>query len=266
MLHFVIPLGSRQGSGNWPRVCQLLEHTLRSACSQLHSECAALVTCHDKPEGIHVPDNCRIVQVPFAAPALSANDDLGTDAALFAMHSDKGRKLIYGLQLVRSVADSYVMFLDADDLVSNRLAAHVAAHAGQNGWFIDRGYMMKSGSRWVYPRRRFYEECGSAYILRSDLAPFPEPPDYGKDLNDYYIRRYVVHAYVGDNMREAGHPLEPLPFYGAVYVRSGINMYATRFRRQDSPWRTVARWLVKGRRVTPAIRAEFGIREEGRRA
>jgi hypothetical protein len=260
MISFVVPLKSARVSRDWKLARRLLDRTLRSACAQSHPDYRVLLICHELPSGVTLPRQCSAITAPFAPPELTTDDDLTTDDALFALHSDKGRKLLYGLERVRSGTGGYVMFLDADDLVSNRLAAFVAEHEGENGWYMDLGYKMVAGGRWLYPRRRFYRECGSSYILRSDLAPFPSGgADYSRDLNDFHVRRYVVHAYIRENMAKLGYPLKPLPFYGAIYRVNPESFYAGAFRKPDSRLRASVRWLLKGRRISPAVQREFGI-------
>lgn len=258
MLYFVIPLRDASTTSDWRGVCRLLERTLASACGQIHPAYRVLVVCHKTPQGIHVPPNCDFIHVEFPPPNMDVVDD--PKQRLTLMRTDKGRKILHGLALSRKEPNSYVMFLDADDLVSNRLAGFVAANAGANGWFIDRGYRMDENIRHVvFWRRRFYEECGSSYLIRSGLAPFPEQLDDTRDYSDYYVRRYVVHAYVRSCMEKRGTPLAPLPFYGAMYTFNSRNIFASRHRTPDAMWRTLARWLFKARWVSPALRREFGM-------
>lgn len=258
MLTFVIPFKSRRVSRDWRTACRLLERTIHSATAQTEPDIRVLVVCHEVPQLEDLPRQCEFISAPFAPPSITPEEDLTTDAALFQLRSDKGRKLLYGLSLARGMGE-YVMFLDGDDLVSNRLAAYVATHAGEAGWCFDLGYRMAAGSRWLYPRRRFYEECGSSHIIRTDLAPFPKRPDYSKDFDDYFIRRYEVHAYIAENMKNLGHPLRPLPFYGAIYLFNPESIYGAGNRTKDSFVRTGLRWLLKRRRLTPEIAREFRI-------
>jgi hypothetical protein len=261
MLYFVVPLRDRSTTGDWPRVCRLLERTLASAAAQTCKQIRILVLCHTEPEGIRVPSCCEFVPVPFKPPVLA--DDDSSELRLWKLHSDKGRKMLHGLAVARSGQGSYVMFLDADDLVSNRLAGFVAEHMGANGWYLDRGYRMDDTlPSLLYWRRSFYHECGSSHIIRSDLAPFPDRIDDTLDLSDCYVRRYVVHAYVRDALAKQGTPLEPLPFYGAVYTFNRCNIYAATHRR-ETLLRFAVRILIKGRWITPRLRAEFGIRRLG---
>lgn len=79
-----------------------------------------------------------------------------------------------GLELARIDHSDYVMFVDADDLVNRGIARLCEEDRHPNGWLIDRGYRMDETTPWIaYRRRRFNQECGSSYILRTDRAPFP---------------------------------------------------------------------------------------------
>ncbi len=258
MLYFVIPLRDRSTTADWPGVCRLLERTLASAAGQLDPAWRILVAGHSRPEGIRIPQGCEFLPMPFPPPDL--DPQISVESRMQRMRSDKGHKLLHGLARVRAEKGAYVMFLDADDLVSNRLAGYVAAHAGANGWYIDRGYRLDEQPRqMLFWRYGFYKECGSSYLIRADLAPFPERLDDSLDFSDYFVRRYVVHAYIRADLARRGTPLAPLPFYGAIYTFNRRNMFAAGQRRPDPPWRNWARRLLKSRRITPELRREFGL-------
>lgn len=257
MLYFIIPLRDSSTTADWPGVCQLLERTLASAAGQLDPAWRILIAGHSFPEDIRIPSGCEFLPMTFPPPVLDPRASLKEQ--IFHMRTDKGRKLLHGLARARATSDAYVMFLDADDLVSNRLAGFVASRSGANGWYMERGYRLNEppGTR-IFWRHQFYKECGSSYLIRADLAPFPERLDDTRDYTDYHVRRYVTHAYIRENFFRRGFPLEPLPFYGAVYTFNQRNIYATVLRRPDSFCRYWARWFLKSRRITTPWRHEFG--------
>jgi len=257
MLNFVIPLRSARTTKDWPAIQRLLGNTLRSVDNQLCRSFRCFVVCHETPSEIDIPKSFEIIEAPFDPPIVTT-DDLSSESALFEMHSDKGRKLIHGLSIARKDPESFVMFLDADDLVSNRLAEFAFQNPARNGWYFDLGYRWNHQTpRLLFPRKNFFHECGSCYMLKSKLAPFPEYVDFTKDLNDYFIRRYVVHAYVGDNMVKLGLPLGPLPFPGAIYTFNEQNFFAESFRGRDSSIRSLARILFKGKHLNGKLKSEF---------
>jgi hypothetical protein len=259
MLYFVIPLRSANTTTDWPAIQRLLAQTLKSVDNQSCKAFRCLVVCHEKPGAIELPKSCEIIEAPFKRPAVNVNS-LDSKEALFEMRSDKGRKLILGLSIVKADPSAHVMFLDADDLVSNRLAELVSKKPNCNGWYFDLGYRWNHQTpNWLFPRNNFYHECGSSYILNAQLAPFPEQTDYSKKLDDYYIRRYVVHAYVKENMEKLGLVLSPLPFAGAVYTFNKHNFFANQFRGKDSALTALARIILKGKRIDKNLRTEFSI-------
>lgn len=243
MLAFVVPLKSAAVSNSWERVTRLVERAVRSACAQTCPEFRVVVVCHEVPE-IRVKDpRLEFLPVGFAPP--------GPDAE--ARRKDKGRKLLAGLWHALSHHPSHVMPLDADDCVSNRLAGHVAAHPGDNGWYIARGYFYHDGMESVHvDRRRFHQWCGSSHIVKPELLELP-PPSTG----DWRL----AHGPLARRMRRRGTPLQPLPFPGAVYLIShGENV--NDYHRILWPGNPVKRWLrqvLYYRPLTPAMRAEFGL-------
>lgn len=257
MLNFVIPLRSKRTTNNWSAVQRLLGNTLRSVDNQSCKSFKCFVICHEKPREINIPDSCDIIEAPFDPPDVDTGD-LTSESALFEMRSDKGRKLIQGLSIARDIPDSFVMFLDADDLVSNRLAHFVSHHPNHNGWYFDLGYRWNHQTpNLLFPRKNFFHECGSCYVLKCSIAPFPERLDYSKNLDDYFIRRYVVHAYVAENMAKLGYPLNPLPFPGAIYTFNNQNFFAKNIRKPDGRTRSLVRILLKSRRLNKQLRSEF---------
>jgi glycosyltransferase involved in cell wall biosynthesis len=259
MLYFVVPLKSGNVSDDFTKVCSLLKRTLASICNQTCGEFRVLIVCHDQPDGIAEHPKVEYVTVPFAPPPPSVKE-LPSKERLSVLHADKGRKLIRGLEVARNEGSDYVMFVDADDLVSRRIAELCACVGHENGWFIDKGYRMDETSPWiVYRRSRFNLECGSSYILRTSKAPFPEVPDYSLDYSDYYIRRYVSHAHVGISMEKNGTPLGACPFHGAVYYCNDQAIFSKNGRGRTTLWWAILRALLKGKPVTSSFRAEFGM-------
>jgi len=258
MLYFIIPLRDASTTSDWPGVCRLLDRTLASACGQLQDAYRVVIVGHTLPEDYSLPDRCEFISVRFDPPLLTAADDF--QRKMWVMHTDKGRKILHGLAKAREDAGSYVMFLDADDLVSNRLAGFVAEHEGANGWYFEHGYRLNVHPKpQLFWRKRFYHECGSSHMIRSDLAPFPDQLDDAADFSDYFVRRYVVHAYVKDDLEKRGTPLSPLPFYGSIYTFNGCNIFATEGRRSESCMYKIMQRLIKGCRMTSALKSEFGL-------
>ncbi len=245
MLAFVVPLKSARVAASWERVTQLVERTIRSACAQTVPELRVIVACHEIP-AIAV-DDPRIEFLPVDIPPPPAGCDRD------AKNRDKWQKTLRALRRARALGASHVMVLDADDCVSNRLAAHVAREPTANGWCIRRGYFHREGMTTVHVERwRFHKWCNSSHIVRSDLVDVPPGPDENWRL---------LHTTLAERLRAQGTLLATLPFPGAVYnVSHGDNVID--YGPILWPHHPLHRWLralVFSRRLTPAIRAEFGL-------
>ncbi len=255
MLSFIIPLKCKAVSGNWSLVSELARRTVASALNQTCGDCRVVLVCHDVPDWTGDFRDCVVIKASFPPPWPLPDT---FEKSFFMMQTDKGRKVLLGMEYCRSVGGGHVMVLDADDWVSNRLAGLVADHSNSNGWYFERGYRRdESLPMLVFPRRKFYHECGSSFILHCGRMPFPETLDFTKDMNDWFIRRYEVHAYVPACMAERGFPLEELPFPGTIYNFHTQNIFATKVR-QETFVRKILRVIVKGRYFSPGMKREFG--------
>jgi len=198
-------LKSRLLSSNWERVASLCESSIRSALQQTEPSVKVLLICHEQPPfGKRFDDRLEIISVDFPPPS----------PTYAATMEDKWRKLHIGMMRAGELQPDFVMIMDADDLVSNRLAEHTLKHPNCNGWIIRRGYHYRYGSHWIGWSNDF--NCGTNAIVSSRLIRFP------KDLREDSRKNCIVlrwgHTKIAEKLAEAGTPLEALPFRGAVYV------------------------------------------------
>lgn len=244
MLVFVIPLQSKATSRSWEKVSQLFERCVQAACSQTRSDFHVVVVCHDRPDTTFSHPKLSYVEVDFPVPDISS----GTPGDILnRKHTDKGRKQLKGLVAAQKFHPTHTMLLDADDLVSNRLAQTVRDNPRTHGWVIKNGYVYTYGSKWIYKKSgNFYRMCGSCNIIRNDLNNIPENPEYNRGYG--YYKFYIDHEKVVGVLAEKGFPLEVLPFAGAVYiVQTGENIYFDPSRRHKGILRYVNYRLMGNR-------------------
>jgi len=250
MLVFVTALKSARASRDWGRVCRLFERTARSACAQTAGEFRHIVVVHDRPAIQFEHPNLEFMQANYPAPA---------GETVRKQLDDRKRKVFLGLLHARRYSPTHVTFLDADDLVNRRLAAHAAIAPEANGWYFRRGYVYGEGMDTVYlMRRRFHQWSGTSHLLAFRLLRFPR----GDDLDAFSREnRFLNHVLCERLCRERGTALQPLPFAGAVYcVAHGDNSYDhTPFLWPPNPAKRLVKRLLHYRPLTPAIRAEFGL-------
>jgi hypothetical protein len=226
MLAIITAFRSRLLARDWDYHVWLLQRTLDSILSQTNDQFVVAVVCHEIPSIPHDP-RVRFLPVDFPPPDRD-NDD---------MCADKVLKLSVGAEWAVSKGCDYVMFTDADDLVSRRISEFVASNRGANGWYTPSEFYYAYGSRWVRRNLRPATASGPGVIARSGLLEFATWPSTGTWLRTILeggesrfaqllarrSRRINTLAAVGlanfqKLMIAQGHPLEPLPFPSNVVI------------------------------------------------
>jgi hypothetical protein len=251
MLVFVIPLKSPEASASWQRVSRLFERCVRSACGQTCPQFRVIAVCNEQPEIDFEHSKLHYLKVNFS---LNAPPETDPRKLLNSKRTDKGRKLLAGSVYAQRFQPTHIMMVDADDCVSNRLASFVQQHPTQPGWFINQGYRYEEGREIIYfKRRNFQKMCGTCNIVRYDLNPLPEQPEYNRGYG--YYKYYIDHAKVQRMLAEQGTLLAPLPFPGAVYItETGENLYCDKNRFYQG---ILSRFNYRS--LTPSLRQEFAL-------
>ena len=248
MLVFIVPLQSPQASKNWGHVGRLARRTLRSLLSQDHPDFKVILVCNEPPAGLPVGPALTVLRRELPVPNMSVWEN---------RMADKWNKVRIGLVAVRALAPCHVMVVDADDLVSRRLAAHCAAHADAVGWYFEHGWMHDENSRWIFHRRKgFHAICGTSSIVRVELADLPDCETGSREEN-FLLRS--GHTQIRANMEARGTPLAKLPFAGSIYML-GTGENHTSFSLKG--WRSkkiLLQKLLSYRWLTRRVREEFGL-------
>lgn len=253
MLAFVTSLRHPHNSTDYRRVEALLADTLASVGQQTDPDFRVWVVGNRRPADL--PRWAEWVGVDFPAPSATRAAQTGRAAVL----RDKGTKLAVGAAAAARADPSHIMFVDADDMVSRRLAEHVHAHPSAPGWRITEGWRWASERASVRPQHDFHMFCGTAHLVRTDLLGIPPELDATtsqEDIEDLLGERLEIyfgsHLRITGELERRGTPLAALPFAGALYRvgtgenHSGISLGGL------------------GRPVTRAIAQEFGIPRTGR--
>lgn len=209
MIVFIVPVKSAKVATSWPELCKLFERSLRAICNQTSSEFQVIVVCNEKPEiAFHHPQ-VKYLEVDFPMPG----------ATYGAKVDDRAKRVVAGLLAVKDLQPSHVMSVDADDCISNQIAAFVNQNQKSNGWFVDSGYEYEEGSNKIAVRKEgFYRICGTCNIVNYHLFNFPEKMLPYDQLTGY-DRFLGGHPLAKGDLAERGTPIEPLPFPGVVFVR-----------------------------------------------
>jgi hypothetical protein len=215
MLVFVIPLQNPETARDWAHCNALCQQTVRSALAQTHRDIRVIVVSKEFSPDIS-DERLTVLRMQFA-PLANATD---------APHRDKYRKIAIGLVEARKYAPCYIMKLDADDLVSSKLATIVHAKGHKPGYFIERGYRWSEGSRLVHPIGDFHLACGSSNIIWCEPNELPSSED--DDPSAYPILRFG-HSITVHEFEKLGTPLMPIAIPSAIYINGHGNNMSVRF-------------------------------------
>jgi hypothetical protein len=247
MLYFGIPVKSRVVSADWQQVGRLLTNTLRSLLNQTSPQFKILVAHHEVPDTPY-RDDPRVEFLPLELPPPLYKQE---------MMVDKNRKRELVAHRLRREGGGYLMYVDADDLVSNRVAQLVAEGGSPHGYVIERGYELDAASKTVRWAPRFDRLCGSSSIIHFTPADLPETPFAPGAVR---LRRYMDlgHAHWSRLAQSEGRPLAPVPFPGAVYVVNTGENHSVATQNLGSR-RALLRRFTPSRPVSDALRREFSI-------
>jgi hypothetical protein len=213
VLNFVIPLRHPQNSTDWPALKRRLADTIRSIAGQDDVRWRAIIVANEGADLPRLPNNFEVRQVDFPPNPMFEQGDNDLEAFRDACRLDKGRRVLAGI--LEADKTGYVMVVDDDDFVSRRLTSFVAGYPGENGWFVQNGYIWGDGGRLIYEYADFSKFCGTSHIIRADLYQLPASVEAADP--DYVRKMFGSHIFIREYLAARGQPLAPLPFAGAVY-------------------------------------------------
>lgn len=209
MLAFIVPVKSKVVSSDWPAVSRLLNRCLNSICNQTNPNFKVVVACHEIPETNFTNDpRIEFLKVDFSPPVLKNNE-----GDRWIKEADKGKKIKFAADYAKSQGAKYVMTVDADDCISNKICDYVHKNAKDSiaGWYVKKGYLYPEGKKYSYLNfKNFNAVCGSCVIIK------PEHIDYMYGDNFWFDHERTDF--------DKGISLLPLPFPGALYsMLNGTN-------------------------------------------
>jgi hypothetical protein len=262
MLVFIIPVKHPARSRSYETVALLLKQTLRSVCRQTRDDFRVIVVSNRTPRYSERFKNTSFVEVDFPPPETphSVNEEHSH------VYIDKGCKHAIGLVEALRFNPGHIMFADADDLVSCRLAEFATSRPSRPGWFMEEGYVFSDLSKIIEKRSKFWSYCGTSHIIRRDLLKIPDSLSLAHTQQeliqavglDYLKNILGNHNKYQEVCASQGGALEPLPFIGAIW-RADTGENSSRViwgQRRFGP--------IWGQYVTPANTEEFGLPREAR--
>ena len=261
VLTFIIPIRHQANAKDWGALKANLVQTVQSIAGQSDPRWRGFIVANSGADLPPLPAGFSIVPVDFPPNRLHDKGSAPLEQIYQAFRMDKGRRVLAGLIAARP--QGHVMIVDDDDFVSNRLVSYVAQHPGHNGWFMRQGYVWSPGDALVYRDEDFHHMCGTSHIVRADL--YAVPARIEESCDDYIARMLGSHVQIAPALAADGHPLEPLPFAGAIYRIGHPGAHS-------KSWGLIGKCLLPGlmrgpaefirrltrlHRLSPGMRAEF---------
>ncbi|MCU7712484.1 hypothetical protein OK414_14790 [Priestia sp. JV24] len=249
MLFFAIPLRSEKTTNDWDKIQDLFNMTLKSIYAQVDQNFKVLVACHEKPRlDFKTDDRLEFIPVDYEAPK---NYD--------EQMADKFYKKRYLAKRIRELGAGHIMFVDADDIVSNKISQFVNNNKDKHGWVLTKGYEYNSYTGKVQLAPKFNRLCGTSAIMSFNKDDLPENATFiGFEHNKVF--KYVFdypHTQWESAYKKMKGTLEPLPFIGAIYVtNNGENVSSSQGIGKK---RLLMKKLLPSFRPTQKIHNEFTV-------
>lgn len=262
MLGFIVPIKPEKYSKDWDLDNDLLERTANSICGQIDEDFKLIVVYTDMPDITCEHKNLHFLHYPYANISTSEITDWEDRKQWYApvygeRMMDKSRKIMLGCKLAKELGCSYLMAVDSDDLVSNKLSGFVTQnkYANLNGWRISHGYVFIEPSKLVLRNSKIWGMNGSTHIIREDLVKIP---DFETNYNLFDYSLFEGHAYTYQRLIFQGETLASFPFYGVVYVIHN-NYSKVKEILSASVLKLLVKKVTQGRYLSKRIRNEFGL-------
>jgi len=268
ILTFIIPIPCRNFVVDWDLLCGYLRQTLTSLLNSKDPRLGVVVIGQDHP-GSYLVEDERVHFIKPEGSALPAEEKSPP-----AIMRDWMSKLEVGRKYAaKELPSRYLMRMDADDFISNRIVGFVAEGDNAAGYRLPHGWVWNTGSRYLIEKtERFDLVCGSCIIVRSDVADEEfdfnelgvEIPEQAIITQCGYSRSLLIneaHGLAPKAFAVRGLKLQSAPFAAAVYRIGSRNSVTGRTNRVHSLRMLLGR-LRRLRLLTPALRREFALCED----
>lgn len=239
-LSFVTTIRHPLNSKDYARVERYLKNTLDSVQAQICKNFQIIVICNQIPPFHTDFPDVKFLKVDFPPPFEQRSATIEQDA----IRIDRGTKHAIALLYIKKSAPSkFVMFFDADDLLSNKLSSFVEENHDNPGFFMEHGYSMKLGSDTFDFLNEFYKVNGNANIVRVSDLPIPTDrlsinscqEDILRELNQDFIFFILgSHKFTKDWMAERRIVMKPVPFPGAIWIVGNLENRSRQFGQKGS--------------------------------
>jgi len=261
MIGFIVPFRPIQNSKDWENDSALLAKTLKSICNQTSPDFKVYVVYHDLPTKQFSHPSLKYIAFPYPFCTIDMLTDKSAqqtqDVTMSVNAFDQGKKVLYGATIAIHEGCDYIMSVDSDDLISNKIVEFVNKNNDhKDGWFVSKGYIyMAKENLLVRKPSEMNTINGSTNIIAAKDVP---KVDFKTNRVDAFSF-FAAHGYLYHRLKEIGIHLQPLPFYAIIYVA-----HVSNWSRVTESYKvfSLRNFLIKTLRYQPKfahIRKEFGL-------
>lgn len=176
------------------------------------------------------------------------------------MMVDKAKKIFMGMEHIGSSLKegegTYILPLDADDLVSNKLAAFFKNRNDGYSYLSNFGYIWNEGSKWLRKARDLWRTCGSCTIMYYNKSELPQQSSTRNQTSKNYLFEHS-HREIPTIAAKSGKLFTTLPFASTIYVLGTGENHSTNYGIKLSWKRYVEAILNVPRLFTKKKKQEF---------
>lgn len=260
IIGFVVALKPSANSKNWKNDSILLYRTLESICNQESNAYSVFVIYSDLPETIFHHENIQYIQFPFSFCSFEYLENLkpehyqGPEGTTYFF--DQGKKIMYGAEIAKFNNCKYIMSVDFDDLVSNKILKYIIEDDNRLGYYVEKGYIYYTEKKILLrKKKRMNEINGSTNIIYCQNIPTTDL--YSNDVSGFSF--FSAHYYTKFRLQEQGIIIKPLPFYAIVYKAHISNWFNIHTHMNGFSLRVLYKYLFQRHPITKAIRKEFKL-------
>jgi len=257
---FVIALKPKFNSKNWKNDSKLLYQTLESICNQESEDFMAFVVYHDLPDIVFNHKKIHYLKFPFSFCIFESLDKIKAEHRETPEGTtyffDQGKKIMYGAEIAKFHNCRYIMSVDFDDLISNRILKYITEDDNRSGYYVEKGYIYYTEKKLLLRRKKRMNGInGSTNIIYHQNISNVDL--FSNDVDSFSF--FSAHYYTKFRLLEQGIVIKPLPFYAIVYRAHISNWFNIHTHMNGFSLKVIYKYLFQRHFITKAIKKEFRL-------
>ncbi|APD86965.1 hypothetical protein BM527_13205 [Alteromonas sp. Mex14] len=264
LITFVIPVRHYLNAKNWEQIRSNLSQTIKSIQNQTSDSWDCVIVANRGSDLPELPEKFEAIWVDFPPNPFYEKDKHDLTKVHDYVRLDKGRRILTGMKARQN--SEYLMIVDDDDFLNSSLVEYVEKNRGENGWYINKGYVWPENTNLLYKCYFFDQLCGTSLIVKNELYETASIC-INNDL-EIIKERFGSHIMVKSWLKSLNRSLQPLPIFGAIYRIGNINahsqskgifnMFMLPHLRKREFWQFFLS-LLNVKRCTQKVKSDFSI-------